>query len=212
MTVRLRNTTGKVRRLYPIISIILAGGKGTRMHSADRHKVCFDINGRPAIVRAIDTYTSCGIDQHVLVVGALAGQVVETVGKHHPGAIYVYQAEQLGTGHATKQGAAVLAALRYEGAVLVVAGDRLLDTQVVEQLIAEYRSTAADMAFLVSAACEKGAVQWIEVQSAAGAPLRLISPWPVTRCRRGDGMERVLREALIEMTTSPGETLRFVAV
>ena len=55
------------------------------MHSADRHKVCFDINGRPAIVRAIDTYKSCGIDQHVLVVGALAGQVVETVGKHHPG-------------------------------------------------------------------------------------------------------------------------------
>ena len=80
------------------------------------------------------------------------GQVVETVGKHHPGAIYVYQAEQLGTGHATKQGAAVLAALRYEGAVLVVAGDRLLDAQVVEQLIAEYRSTAADMVFLVGAA------------------------------------------------------------
>ena len=76
---------------------------------------------------------------------------------------------------------------------------------------AEFRTLRAVGAFLVSAACEKGAVQWIEVQSEAGAPLRLISPWPVTRCRRGDGTERVLREQLIEMTTSPGETLRFVA-
>lgn len=137
--------------MYPIISIILAGGKGTRMHSTDRHKVCFDINGRPAIVRAIDTYKSCGIGQHVVVVGALAGQVIETVGKHHPGVIFAYQAEQLGTGHATKQGAAILAGLRYEGAVLVVAGDRLLDAQVVDQLLAEYRATAADMVFLVGA-------------------------------------------------------------
>jgi N-acetylgalactosamine kinase len=137
--------------LHPIISIILAGGKGTRMHSADRHKVCFDIDGRPAIVRAIDTYKSCGIDPQIVVVGALASQVIETVGRHHPGAIYVYQAEQLGTGHATKQGAAALAALRYTGAVLVVAGDRLLDALVVDQLIAEYRSTAADLVFLVGA-------------------------------------------------------------
>ena len=36
--------------------------------------------------------------------------------------------------------------------MLVVAGDRLLDAQVVEQLIVEYRSTAADMVFLVGAA------------------------------------------------------------
>jgi N-acetylgalactosamine kinase len=137
--------------LQPIISIILAGGKGTRMQSADRHKVCFDIAGRPAIVRAIDTYKSCGIEQHVVVVGALAGQVIETVGQHHEGVIFAYQAEQRGTGHATKQGARILADLRYAGAVLVVAGDRLLDAQIVERLIAEFRAHDADLAFLVGA-------------------------------------------------------------
>jgi hypothetical protein len=76
---------------------------------------------------------------------------------------------------------------------------------------AEFRTLRAVGAFLVSAACEKGSVQWIEVQSEAGAPLRLLSPWPATHCRRGDGAEIVLREPLIQMTTTPGEMLRFVA-
>ncbi len=119
------------------------------MHSADRHKACFEINGRPAINRAIDTYRACGIERHIVVVGALAGQVIETVGRAHEGVIFAYQAEQRGTGHAAKQGARMLADLGYQGAVLVVAGDRLLAPQVVEQLIAQYHNTASDMVFLV---------------------------------------------------------------
>jgi len=158
--------------LQPIISIILAGGKGTRMQSADRHKVCFDIAGRPAIVRAIDTYKSCGIEQQVVVVGALAGQVIETVGRHHEGVIFAYQAEQRGTGHATKQGARILADLRYDGAVLVVAGDRLLDAQVVERLIAEFQATDSDMAFLVGA--RSGSELGHVVRDESGAVLGII--------------------------------------
>lgn len=160
------------RPLSPIISLILAGGKGTRMQSADRHKVCFDIAGRPAIVRAIDTYKSCGIEQHLVVVGALAGQVIETVGRYHEGVIFAYQAEQRGTGHAARQGARILADLRYAGAVLVVAGDRLLDAQVVEQLLTEFRTTNCDMAFLVGerSGSELGHV----VRDEAGAVLGII--------------------------------------
>jgi N-acetylgalactosamine kinase len=158
--------------LYPIITIILAGGKGTRMQSADRHKVCFDIAGRPAIVRAIDTYKSCGVAQHVVVVGALAGQVIETVGRHHEGVIFAYQAEQRGTGHATKQAARILADLRYAGAVLVVAGDRLLDAQIVERLIAEFNAAAADMAFLVGA--RSGSELGHVVRDEGGAVLGII--------------------------------------
>ena len=67
----------------PRFSIILAGGKGTRMRSADRHKVCFPIDGQPAINRAIDVYKRCGIQHHIVVVGAMAGQVIETVGQEH---------------------------------------------------------------------------------------------------------------------------------
>ena len=76
---------------------------------------------------------------------------------------------------------------------------------------AEFRTLRAAGAFLVSAACAAGAVQWIEVYSEAGATLRLLSPWPAVRCRLGDGTESVTSEPLTEMTTSPRETLHFVA-
>ena len=87
----------------PHYTIILAAGEGTRMGSATRHKVCFPIDGQPAINRALEIYNACGIKQHILVVGALAGQVVETVGAAFDNVIFVYQAERLGTAHAAQQ-------------------------------------------------------------------------------------------------------------
>jgi N-acetylgalactosamine kinase len=133
----------------PIFSIILAGGKGTRMRSADRHKVCFPIDGQPAINRALDVYKACGIRQHIVVVGAMAGQVIETVGQEHQGIIYAYQAEQLGTAHAARQGAHVLEALGIEQEVLVVAGDRVVEPMALEQLFDLFYSQRCDLAFLV---------------------------------------------------------------
>ena len=133
----------------PKFSIILAGGKGTRMRSADRHKVCFLIDGQPAINRALDAYKACGIQQHIVVVGAMAGQVIETVGQEHEGILYAYQAEQLGTAHATRQGARVLEALGVEQETLIVAGDRVVEPMVLEQLFDLFYSQRCDLAFLV---------------------------------------------------------------
>ena len=81
----------------PEYTIILAGGKGSRMGSNTIHKVCFEIDGIPAVNRAIKTYNDCGIKQHILIVGALAGQVMETVGSKYENVSFVYQREQLGT-------------------------------------------------------------------------------------------------------------------
>jgi len=133
----------------PKYSIILAGGKGTRMRSADRHKVCFPIDGRPAINRALDVYKASGIQEHIVVVGAMAGQVIETVGREHEGILFAYQAEQLGTAHAAKQGARVLAALGEDEDVLIVAGDRVVEPLVLEQLFDRFYSLGCDLAFLV---------------------------------------------------------------
>jgi N-acetylgalactosamine kinase len=133
----------------PRFSIILAGGKGTRMRSADRHKVCFHIDGQPAINRALDVYKGCGIAHHIVVVGAMAGQVIETVGQEHEGILFAYQAEQLGTAHATRQGVKALEALDAEGEVLIVAGDRVVEPSVLEQLFDRFYSRGCDMAFLV---------------------------------------------------------------
>lgn len=132
----------------PKYSIILAAGKGTRMHSAALHKVCFPIDGQPAINRNIEVYKGCGIKSHIVVVGSLAGQVVETVGREHEGVIFVYQAEQLGTAHAARQGAGALALLDELGEVLVVAGDRVIEPLVLEKLFDLFYSSKCDLAFL----------------------------------------------------------------
>jgi N-acetylgalactosamine kinase len=133
----------------PKFVIILAGGKGTRMRSADRHKVCFPIDGRPAIVRALDVYREAGIEHPIVVVGAMADQVMETVSAEHEGAIYVYQAEQLGTGHAARLGARALAALGHDEEVLLVAGDRLIEPIALERLIDLFYRDDCDLAFMV---------------------------------------------------------------
>lgn len=133
----------------PRFSIILAGGKGTRMRSKDRHKVCFPIDGRPAINRALDVYTDCGIPHHIVVVGAMAGQVIETVGQEREGVIFAYQAQQLGTAHAARQGARVLQALGAEDEVLVVSGDRVVESLILERLFDRFYSQDCDLAFLV---------------------------------------------------------------
>jgi len=134
----------------PRFSIILAAGKGTRMRSADLHKVCFPIDGRPAINRALEVYKACGIEHHIIVVGAMANQVMETVTREHDQVIFAYQAEQLGTGHAARQGARVLEALRADEDVLIVVGDRLLEQIALERLIDVYYAEQCDMAFMVT--------------------------------------------------------------
>ena len=132
----------------PRFTIILAAGKGTRMGSMTQHKVCFPIDGQPAINRAVNIYNECGVRQHILVVGAMADQVIKTVGSEYDNVIFAYQAEQFGTAHAARQGLKVLDALESEQDVLLVAGDRIIKSSVIEQLFNLYYSRHCDMALL----------------------------------------------------------------
>jgi len=66
-------------------------------------------------------------------------------------------------------------------------------------------------AFLVSAKCADGRVQWVRVTAEAGGPLRLVNPWegPVEITR--DGAKIVLRGRTLVVDTKPGEVLVFQA-
>lgn len=62
---------------------------------------------------------------------------------------------------------------------------------------AEFHTLRAVGAFLVSAACADGAVQWVRIFSEAGSMLRLLSPWQPG--------------VLIERATQPGEEIMLTA-
>ncbi len=129
----------------PFVTIILAGGKGTRMGTSDRHKVCFEVLGVPVIIRALETYNLCGAMLNVVVVGSMAESVMATVNRRFPGTPYAFQDQPLGTGDAARKGSELLERMRFDGDVLVVAGDKVTDPKVIRQLLAAHDQSGADV-------------------------------------------------------------------
>jgi len=81
-----------------IQTIILAGGLGKRMNNFNLPKVLIELKGQPLISYVLKTIVNSGIDpQPVIVVGKMADKVKETLGPEYQ---YIFQPEQLGTGHA----------------------------------------------------------------------------------------------------------------
>ena len=115
------------------------------MASADQHKVCFPVVGRPAIVRAIDTYKAAGLRQFLIVVGEMAEQVIATVTASHPEATFVYQAEQRGTGHAALVAVEALAARGFEGPTVVAMGDKIPTATMVHDLLVRFAEKRPDV-------------------------------------------------------------------
>lgn len=157
----------------PDYSIILAAGKGTRMNSASIPKVCFEINGIPAVNRAIKVYNSCGINQHILVVGALAGEVIETVGSEFDNTSFVFQRQQKGTADAVKTVLNSMPHIDNNSDILVVAGDRIIEQSVLERLFNLYYTQNCDLAML-SISRRDGSSQGRIVTDDTNTPLAII--------------------------------------
>ena len=126
--------------------VILCAGKGTRMGRSDMAKVCFEIDSVPAVNRTIQTFKRLRFSKFVIVVGSLAGQVMEIVAAEEPEALYVCQIPQLGTGDAAKKAAAALERIGHTGPVLVTLGDKFLDTEAIEALVEGFVRSSADLA------------------------------------------------------------------
>jgi hypothetical protein len=75
---------------------------------------------------------------------------------------------------------------------------------------AAFRTLRAVGAFLVSAECSNGRVDRVEVLSEAGGNLRLVAPWEEGARVIRAGVEQVLKSALLELPTNPGETIRLL--
>ena len=77
-------------------SVILAGGKGTRMKSGF-NKLLHEISGKPLVKYVVDTVVEAGIEKNIVVIGDDGIDVKNELGSQFE---YAVQEQPLGTGHA----------------------------------------------------------------------------------------------------------------
>ena len=131
--------------------IILCAGSGSRMNDDSKNKVCFEIMGKPAVVRVIENLKECGIEKFIVVVGNKCESVMNAVSGIE-GVTFAYQKEQSGTGNAAMCGLKVINEFNIEGPVLTVMGDKLIDKSVFEMLIKDFYSNKSDISLITQPA------------------------------------------------------------
>lgn len=126
-------------------AIVLAAGQGTRMKSA-YPKVIHKILGQPMVKYVVESAKDAGAGSILIVVGFEGDQVIHTLGADYQ---YVWQREQLGTGHAVLIAEPVLSEM--EGDLLVLYGDTpLLEPETIEVLVAEKSKQGAVASILTT--------------------------------------------------------------
>lgn len=121
----------------PLIVIVLAAGKGTRMRSA-LPKVLHPIAGRPMIQHVVEAAAALDPAQIVVVVGPEGEAIADAVSPHP----VVVQRQQLGTADAVKAAREIAAPLIAEGAdVLILYGDGPL---ITSETLARMRGARKD--------------------------------------------------------------------
>ncbi len=125
----------------PVVGVVLAAGKGTRMKSA-RPKVLHPVAGRPMLDWVLDALAASGCERSLVVVGHAADEVRAAIAPR--GVETVVQAEQLGTGHAVLQ---IARAVEEEAVLLVVSADvPLVTAETLARLTEASRSGWGAMA------------------------------------------------------------------
>ena len=122
--------------------VILAAGKGTRMHSS-QPKVLHKIGGKPILAHVINCAKALD-PQKIIVVYGYGGEIVREAFAHE-NITWVNQAEQLGTGHAVQQAAPYLDA---NANTLIMLGDvPLVDVEACKALIEKSNNQLAILSF-----------------------------------------------------------------
>jgi bifunctional UDP-N-acetylglucosamine pyrophosphorylase/glucosamine-1-phosphate N-acetyltransferase len=122
--------------------VILAAGKGTRMHS-NLPKVLHDVGGKPIVAHVIDCAKALNPEKIIVVYG-YGGELVREAFAHE-NITWVNQAEQLGTGHAVQQ---AVPYLDKDSHSLILLGDvPLVDVSACQQLISSAQKQLAILSF-----------------------------------------------------------------
>lgn len=126
-----------------ITTVLLAAGKGTRMHSK-YPKVLHPLAGKPLLWHCLENIKTFTDEPPVVVVGHGYEAVQQAVERE---ARYVIQEDQLGTGHAVLQAESLLKGK--SDLVLVVQGDMpLLSGETLDQLVETQKKNKGPLSLL----------------------------------------------------------------
>lgn len=125
----------------PVVGVVLAAGKGTRMKSA-RPKVLHAVAGRPMLQWVLDALETAGCERRLVVIGHGAEDVRAAIASR--GVEPVEQSRQLGTGHAVAQAEPLI---DRQSLLLVVSGDvPLVTAETLRRLVEAAASSWGAMA------------------------------------------------------------------
>jgi UDP-N-acetylglucosamine diphosphorylase/glucosamine-1-phosphate N-acetyltransferase len=129
-------------------AIVLAGGKGTRLNSAEENipKVMRTINNKVLIEYCLNSIDFIDKKDIVIVVGFQKEKVREHLGEEYT---YCYQEQQLGTGHAALCTKDILEGI--DDDVIIIYGDMpLVKKETFEGLIKRHKKNGTDMTILTA--------------------------------------------------------------
>jgi bifunctional UDP-N-acetylglucosamine pyrophosphorylase/glucosamine-1-phosphate N-acetyltransferase len=166
--------------MKPLAAVILAAGKGTRMH-CKTPKVIQPVAGRPMILYALELAKTLQASPIVVVVGHQAEHITPLLPDH--GCQTVEQTEQLGTGHAMRQTEAILK--DFPGDVLVLHADvPLLRADTLQRLVQTHQSSGATATLLTAVMAEPGRLGRV-VREASGQVVRIVEALDANEAERG---------------------------
>lgn len=126
-----------------MLSLVLAGGKGTRMKSSI-HKTLHTVNGKPIIEKMRSLLENTGISKQIFILGHKKDDVLEYLGEDIE---YVIQEQQLGTGHAIIISKEKLE--KYKEDIFIVNGDApLLRESTLKSMKDKFYKENLDCVFL----------------------------------------------------------------
>jgi bifunctional UDP-N-acetylglucosamine pyrophosphorylase/glucosamine-1-phosphate N-acetyltransferase len=131
--------------------LILAAGKGTRMGDPDRPKMLIMLGERPLVGYVLNTLKQTNFFNATIVIGFKAQDVEAELGE---GYRYIFQAEQLGTGHAVRVCADALHDVA--DTILVLYGDQpLISAESMKSLVEKHDATCAVLTVLTARSDEE---------------------------------------------------------
>jgi len=129
-------------------AVVLAAGEGTRLRplTRNRPKPMLPAANRPILEHVLDALVDAGMEKLVIVVGYRSDRVQEYFGPSYRETPieYVKQQKQLGSGHALLQVSPVV-----DEPMLVVNGDRLIESRSVSRVVSAFEESTASAAMAV---------------------------------------------------------------